>query len=118
MLTSLVAPETPALYYRIVATLQDPEASSNDRFVALELLKNACVAWNRTWGSASEDFQGALDIEGENTREDLSRQLDATCMSRLFCQSNKHSPDGSCKLDRHEHSTYTTIISHHKANNG
>ena len=25
--------------------VEDPEASSNDRFVALELLKNACVAW-------------------------------------------------------------------------
>ena len=29
----------------ICPLVEDPEASSNDRFVALELLKNACVAW-------------------------------------------------------------------------
>jgi hypothetical protein len=37
------------------AILDDPEASGNDRFVALDLLKNACIAasaaWLAPWGN-------------------------------------------------------------------
>ena len=32
----------------IAAILDDPEASPNDRFVATELLKNACIAATRS----------------------------------------------------------------------
>ncbi|CAE7472942.1 fumA [Symbiodinium natans] len=35
----------PAHLEMLSNILKDPEASSNDRFVALELLKNACAAW-------------------------------------------------------------------------
>ena len=34
----------PGHLQQLAAVLRDPEASANDRFVALELLKNACVA--------------------------------------------------------------------------
>ena len=34
----------PAHLAQLAAILDDPEASANDRFVAIELLKNACIA--------------------------------------------------------------------------
>jgi fumarate hydratase class I len=44
----------PAHLKQLANILKDPEASSNDRFVALELLKNACVSAGRVMPSCQD----------------------------------------------------------------
>lgn len=44
----------PAHLQQLSNILKDPEASSNDRFVALELLKNACVASGKVMPSCQD----------------------------------------------------------------
>ncbi|NDG27779.1 MAG: fumarate hydratase, partial [Proteobacteria bacterium] len=39
---------------KLAAILKDPEASSNDRFVAIELLKNAVIAAERVFPSCQD----------------------------------------------------------------
>merc|ERR1719265_511578 len=44
----------PAHLQQLSKILKDPEASDNDRFVAMELLKNACVSAGRVMPSCQD----------------------------------------------------------------
>jgi len=50
----------PAHLEQLSSILKDPEASGNDRFVALELLKNACVAAGRVMPSCQDTGTGTV----------------------------------------------------------
>jgi fumarate hydratase class I len=72
----------PGHLAQLRAILEDPEASPNDRFVALELLKNACIAAGGILPSCQDTGtaivkgkKGELVITGGGDREAISRGI-------------------------------------------
>jgi fumarate hydratase class I len=72
----------PGHLAQLRAILDDPEASPNDRFVALELLKNACIAAGGILPSCQDTGtaivkgkKGELVVTGGGDREAISRGI-------------------------------------------
>ena len=72
----------PATSPQLRAILDDPEASPNDRFVALELLKNACIAAGGILPSCQDTGtaivkgkKGELVVTGGGDREAIARGI-------------------------------------------
>jgi len=72
----------PGHLAQLRAILDDPEASPNDRFVALELLKNACIAAGGVLPSCQDTGtaivkgkKGELVVTGGGDREAISRGI-------------------------------------------
>ena len=72
----------PGHLAQLRAILDDPEASTNDRFVALELLKNACIAAGGVLPSCQDTGtaivkgkKGELVLTGGNDREAIARGI-------------------------------------------
>jgi fumarate hydratase class I len=72
----------PGHLAQLSAILEDPEASANDRFVALELLKNACIAAGGILPSCQDTGtaivkgkKGELVLTGGGDREAISRGI-------------------------------------------
>jgi fumarate hydratase class I len=72
----------PGHLAQLRAILDDPEASANDRFVALELLKNACIAAGGILPSCQDTGtaivkgkKGELVLTGGGDREAISRGI-------------------------------------------
>ncbi len=70
----------PGHLAQLRAILDDPEASANDRFVALELLKNACIAAGGVLPSCQDTGtaivkgnKGELVLTGADDREAIAR---------------------------------------------
>ena len=62
----------PGHLEQLAVILRDPEASANDRFVALELLKNACVAAGGV-DCPPAAYNSRARAPGDRDRGDLSR---------------------------------------------
>jgi fumarate hydratase class I len=72
----------PGHLAQLAAILEDPEASANDRFVALELLKNACIAAGGVLPSCQDTGtaivkakKGELVLTGGGDREAIARGI-------------------------------------------
>jgi fumarate hydratase class I len=72
----------PGHLAQLAAILEDPEASSNDVFVATELLKNACIAAGGVLPSCQDTGtalvkgkKGELVLTGGNDREAIARGI-------------------------------------------
>jgi fumarate hydratase, class I len=72
----------PGHLAQLAAILDDPEASANDRFVALELLKNACIAaggalpgCQDTGTALVKGKKGELVLTGGGDREAIARGI-------------------------------------------
>src|SRR6478735_3422099 len=72
----------PGHLAQLRAILDDPEASPNDRFVAMELLKNACIAAGGILPSCQDTGtaivkgkKGELVVTGGGDREAISRGI-------------------------------------------
>jgi fumarate hydratase class I len=72
----------PGHLAQLAAILDDPEASPNDRFVALELLKNACIAAGGVLPSCQDTGtalvkgkKGELVLTGGDDREAIARGI-------------------------------------------
>src|SRR3954454_23602769 len=72
----------PGHLAQLAAILEDPEASPNDRFVALELLKNACITAGGVLPSCQDTGtaivkgkKGELVVTGGGDREAISRGI-------------------------------------------
>ena len=72
----------PGHLAQLAAILDDPEASPNDRFVALELLKNACIAAGGVLPSCQDTGtaivkgkKGELVLTGGGDREAIARGI-------------------------------------------
>jgi fumarate hydratase class I len=65
---------------KVAAILKDPEASSNDRFVAVELLKNAVIAAERIFPSCQDT--GTALVMGKKGESVLTSADDAESLSR------------------------------------
>ncbi len=73
---------------QLAAILDDPEASANDRFVARELLQNACIAAGGVLPSCQDTGtaivsakKGELVLTGENDREAISQGVQDTYLT-------------------------------------
>jgi fumarate hydratase class I len=80
----------PGHLAQLRAILDDPEASANDRFVALELLKNACIAAGGVLPSCQDTGtaivkgkKGELVLTGGGDREAIARGI-----FRTFTEDN------------------------------
>ncbi len=80
----------PGHLAQLRAILEDPEASANDRFVALELLKNACIAAGGVLPSCQDTGtaivkgkKGELVLTGGGDREAIARGI-----FRTFTEDN------------------------------
>jgi len=80
----------PGHLAQLRAILDDPEASANDRFVALELLKNACIAAGGVLPSCQDTGtalvkgkKGELVLTGGGDREAIARGI-----FRTFAEDN------------------------------
>ena len=80
----------PAHLQQLRAILQDPEASANDRFVALQLLKNANVSAGMVLPSCQDT--GTAIVIGKKGQEVLTSGDDAAAISegvwRTFTETN------------------------------
>jgi fumarate hydratase class I len=65
---------------KVAAILNDPQASSNDRFVAVELLKNAVIAAERIFPSCQDT--GTALVMGKKGESVLTFSNDAESLSR------------------------------------
>jgi fumarate hydratase class I len=72
----------PGHLAQLASILDDPEASPNDRFVALELLKNACIAAGGVLPSCQDTGtalvkgkKGELVLTGGNDKEAIARGI-------------------------------------------
>src|SRR5262245_35086959 len=70
----------PAHLAQLRSILDDPEASPNDRFVALELLKNACIAAAGVLPSCQDT--GTAIIMGKKGQNVLTQGKDEAAISR------------------------------------
>jgi fumarate hydratase class I len=70
----------PGHLRQLAGILEDPEASPNDRFVALELLKNACVAAGFVLPSCQDT--GTAIVMGKRGRHVLTDGRDEEALSR------------------------------------
>ena len=91
-----------AHYYRIAhleqlkAILDDPEASANDRFVALEMLRNAIIAAEGEFPMCQDT--GTAVIIGKKGQRVISGDNDeASIVKRAFI---KHTPQTTCAIPR------------------
>nr|MCS5664665.1 fumarate hydratase [Acidimicrobiales bacterium] len=73
---------------QVAAILDDPEASANDRFVARELLQNACIAAGGVLPSCQDTGtaivsakKGELVLTGGNDREAISQGVQDTYLT-------------------------------------
>ncbi len=80
----------PGHLAQLRAILEDPEASANDRFVALELLKNACIAAGGVLPSCQDT--GTAIVKGKKGERVLTgggdREAIARGIFRTFAEDN------------------------------
>jgi fumarate hydratase class I len=79
----------PGHLAQLAAILDDPEASANDRFVAIELLKNACIAAGGVLPSCQDT--GTAIVKGKKGEQVLTGGGDREAIARgIFRTYNEH----------------------------
>jgi fumarate hydratase class I len=79
----------PGHLAQLAAILDDPEASANDRFVAVELLKNACIAAGGVLPSCQDT--GTAIVKGKKGEQVLTGGGDREAIARgIFRTYNEH----------------------------
>ena len=79
----------PGHLTQLAAILDDPEASANDRFVAIELLKNACIAAGGVLPSCQDT--GTAIVKGKKGEQVLTGGGDREAIARgIFRTYNEH----------------------------
>ena len=83
--------------------IDDPEASDNDRFVAVELLKNANIAAGGVLPMCQDT--GTAIVMGKKGQDVLTDGTDEAALSRV---SSRHIPSATCATARWRRSTCST----------